>query len=235
VGRSGRESRIEQLSREAVAAIRTLTLNLTRLSRAGVAASSRRADFVRLAQFFRDADSDEAAALAVAAFGLQPTNHYGVLADDAGDPVSPATSWWRAPRAPVPLSLRERGDTTNRGRATPIADRRQAQELLRLRRREEAEALRRVDRELLDGPLEGRQLSTPAFARFRHLVGRTLHHLDTRATDHERADGEVSCRVVRAPGRHTAITSPEGILTLHDLVVTVHPTLSAQEADGRVA
>jgi uncharacterized protein (TIGR02677 family) len=221
VAHAGRPSRIEQLSREAVAAIRTLTLNLTRLSRAGVAASSRRADFVRLARFFDDADSDRAAALAVAAFGLQPTNHFGVLAGDAGDPVSPTTPWSQAPRAPVPVSLRQRGDTTNRGRATPLADRSQAQELLRRRRRQELEAQQRVDRELLDGPLDGRELTPAAFARFRHLVGRTLHQLDTRATHHERSDGAVCCRVERSQGHRTAITSPEGTLTFHDLQVTL--------------
>src|SRR5690606_14713060 len=48
--RRGRPSRIEMLTREAVAAVRTLTLNLTRLSRTGVGSASRRADFLRLAQ-----------------------------------------------------------------------------------------------------------------------------------------------------------------------------------------
>src|SRR5262249_40916410 len=48
----GRPSRIETLTREAIAAVRTLTLNLTRLSRVGVGSASRRADFLRLAQFF---------------------------------------------------------------------------------------------------------------------------------------------------------------------------------------
>ena len=95
---------------DAVAAIRTLTLNLTRLSRMGVGASSRRADFLRLATFFDDvsATDDDRHRLAAAAFGLYPSNHYGVVADDAGDPVPTATSWWIAPRAPVPISLRER-------------------------------------------------------------------------------------------------------------------------------
>src|SRR5690606_37615013 len=55
VNRGARVSRIEQLGREAVSAIRTLTMNLTRLSRVGVGASSRRADFLRLAQFFERA------------------------------------------------------------------------------------------------------------------------------------------------------------------------------------
>src|SRR5690606_7173450 len=113
VGGPGEPSRIERLGRQAVAAIRTLTLNLARLSRVGIGASSRRVDFLRLARFFHDAHPDEVPRLAVAAFGLAPTSHWGVLADDADDPVGTATPWWIAPRALVPVSLRERGDTTN--------------------------------------------------------------------------------------------------------------------------
>ncbi len=50
VGAAHRPARIEQLRRDAVAAVRTLTLNLTRLSRVGLSGSSRRADLLRLAR-----------------------------------------------------------------------------------------------------------------------------------------------------------------------------------------
>src|SRR5690606_16577644 len=159
VGRPGEPSRIERLGGQAVAAIRTLTLNLARLSRVGLGASSRRVDFLRLARFFHDAQPDEVPRLAVAAFGLAPTSHWGVLADDADDPASPATPWWTAAPALVPVSLRERGDTTNRGRATPLRDRQREQQTVRLRRQREIEAARRVDAELLAaGGLDGSRL-----------------------------------------------------------------------------
>lgn len=238
VGHAGRPSRIEQLSREAVAAIRTLTLNLTRLSRVGIGASSRRADFLRLASFFASAPADEAARIAVAAFGLQPTNHYGVPAADAEDPVSTSTSWWDAPVATVPISLRERGDTTNRGRPSPITDRTAAQHLLRLRRQHERDARRRVDRELLDqSELDGATLSAAAFVRLQELIGRTLHQLDTVAAHHERPDGLVICRLARTRGRHTTVSSPDGTLTLSDLTITIvaNPDAERLETERVVA
>ncbi|MEX2659139.1 MAG: TIGR02677 family protein [Acidimicrobiales bacterium] len=228
VSTPGRPSRIEQLSREAVAAIRTLTLNLTRLSRVGVGASSRRADFLRLARWFSAAGPDDAARLAVAALGLHPTNHFGVPAADADDPVSTATLWRDAPRAPVPLSLRERGDTTNRGRPSPIPDRSSAQRVLRRRREQQLEARRRDDVELLDEPeLDGRELTSAALARLQEVLGRTLHELGTTARAGRRADGSIVCVVERTPGRDTVVSSPEGRLTVRDLRVRVVPDPAA--------
>lgn len=199
----------------------------------GVGASSRRADFLRLARWFSVAGPDDSARLAVAAFGLHPTNHYGVPALDADDPVSTATSWRDAPRAPVPVSLRERGDTTNRGRPSPIPDRSQAQQVVRLRREQQLEARRRVDAELLDeADLDGRTLSAAALARLQELIGRTLHQLGTTGTYEERADGAVTCTVERTPGRDTVVSSPDGRLTLQDLRVRVVPTPDPGHVDA---
>ena len=224
VARGRRSSRIERLGREAVSAIRTLTLNLARLSRVGIGASSRRADFLRLAGFFAAAAPADVPRLAVAAFGLHPTNHWGIVAEDAGDPVSTATPWWAAPRAPVPVSLRERGDTTNRGRASPVRDRTREQQALRHRRAREVEAARRVDAELLLVPdVDGRTLSAAALARLQHLVGGALHRMGVHARHHTRVDGAVCCTVERTPGRDTRISSPEGTLTLRDLHVSLAP------------
>src|SRR5690606_33513261 len=222
VGGPGEPSRIERLGRQAVAAIRTLTLNLARLSRVGIGASSRRVDFLRLARFFHDAHPDEVPRLAVAAFGLAPTSHWGVLADDADDPVGTATPWWIAPRALVPVSLRERGDTTNRGRATPLRDRRREQEAVRLRRHRELEAARRVDAELLAVPtVGGRTVSHAALARLEQLLAGAVHRMGVRGRRGEHVDGAVRCTVERTPGHDTSVTSPEGTLTLRDVTVTL--------------
>lgn len=220
-----RPSRLARLGADAVSAIRTLTLNLTRLSRVGVGASSRRADFLRLARLFdAAAGSAEAARLAAAAFGLYPSQHLGVLAEDADDPVATTTSWAEAPRALVPVSLRERGDTTNRGRASPMADRAQAQRAVRQRREREADAARRVDAELLAAAaagLDGAELSAAALARLQQLVALVVSELGVRSGAHERADGGVACRVARTPGRATVLRSPDGRLTFVDLEVQV--------------
>jgi hypothetical protein len=198
-----------------------LTLNLTRLSRIGVGSASRRADFLRLAQFLDRAPAD-AQRLAAAAFGLAPTNHFGTPSIDAGDPVSTTTSWWDAPRADVSVSIRERGDSTPRGRITPIPDRSQQRMLVEQRRAKERAARERVDFELLDEPvLNGRTLSAGALARLQEVIGRTLVRLGTRATSAEWADGRLICRIDRTPGRHTCVQAPAGTLTLLDLAVSI--------------
>jgi uncharacterized protein (TIGR02677 family) len=218
-------SRIERLTADAVSAIRTLTMNLTRLSRAGIGASSRRGDFLRLARMLSEADGATAARLAVAAFGLNPTNHWGVPAADAGDPMSTGTPWADAPKADVPESLRERGDTTNRGKATPMRDRSREQAVVRQRRELALSAARRVDSELLaQEEVDGRDLSTAALARLQELVGRALHAMPLRATRHTSTDGPISCTVERVAGSKTAVSSPEGMLTLYDLRVSLRAT-----------
>ncbi len=233
--RPGRPSRIETLTREAIAAVRTLTLNLTRLSRSGVGAASRRADFLRLARIFDTADSDTLPRIAAAAFGIGATEHYGVAAEDADDPAPTATSWWDAPRARVPVSIRERGDTTNRGRVSPMPDRAKERALLHRRRAQQRAALERVDHELLDAPvLNGRTLSPSALARLEEIVGRTLARLGTRAARAERADRSLVCHIERSPGRHTRVDSHAGAFTLLNLTVRVTARVDF-DADPHVA
>ncbi len=225
---SGRLSRIETLTREAIAAVRTLTLNLTRLSRAGVGSASRRADFLRLAQFL-NREPEQAARIAEAAFGLAPTNHYGTLSADAGDPLPTTVSWWDAPRAEVPVSLRERGDTTPRGRITPIPDRTRERAMVEQRRAAERTARERVDYELLDEPvLDERTLSSAALARLQEVVGRTFIRLGTRVVAAEREDGRLICRIERTPGQHTRVHAPGGTLALLDLTVTLRAASAAE-------
>ncbi len=230
----GGPSRIARLGKEAVAAIRTLTLNLTRLSRVGVAASSRRADLLRLAAMLAAEPAGPGVArIAAAALGLHPADHYGVPAADSDDPAGSSTSWWDAPRAPVPLSIRERGDTSNRGRTTPMADRAAAQRLIRHQRHQEAEGRRRVDSELLEaGPLDGARLTTAGLARLQQLVGRNLASLGVRAAHHVRTEDGIRCTVRRVPGTMTVVTCPEGRLTFADLAVEVASALVAPPDRG---
>ena len=95
----GRPSRVQTLERDAVDAVRTLTQNLTRLSRTGTAGSSRRVDFLRLATFFSRSDAPRAHELATAAFGLFGARHLGGAGGDDTDPVATLGSTveqWRA-------------------------------------------------------------------------------------------------------------------------------------------
>ncbi len=222
IARPGTPSRIQRLGRDAIAAIRTLTLNLTRLSRVGIGASSRRADFLRLASIFHHADTNTVSQLGVAALGLHPAQHLGVVAEDSLDPVTTSTSWRTAPRAPVPISIRERGDTTNRGRPTPVADRSAEQEIVRRRREAERRARERVDVELLEaGALDGAALSRPAMQRLLDLLGRSSHGSIVTAQERSITDGPLTCRLRREPGISTIVRSPEGALTLLNLHVSI--------------
>jgi len=224
----GRPSRIEALTREAIAAVRTLTLNLTRLSRAGMGSASRRADFLRLAQLFDGAAPEDTHRLAVAAFGLSPANHYGVRSADADDPVPVNISWWNAPRAEVAVSIRERGETGARGRTSPMPDRTQQRALIQQRRVQERLARERADYELLDEPvLDGRRLSPSALVRVQELIGRTMVRLGTRALVAELVDGRMRCRIERTPGHNTRIhVVGGGTLTLFNLTVSIRAARS---------
>lgn len=210
-------SRIEQLRRDALAAIRTLTQNLARLSRSGIGASSRRADFLRLASFFGEVADADVDRLGAAALGLYPSRHLGTLADDHADPVSSTTPWDDAPHANVALSLRERGTTRNSGQPSPLRDRRQERELIRRRREAEAELRRNAERELLSiGTFNGdtiRTLTMPALRQLQALVGQSRFREPT-GTD-------VVCTVHRTPGVTTHIDCPEGRLGLVDIAVEV--------------
>ena len=244
VRKPGRPSRMERLFDDAVAAVRSLTLNLIRLSRVGAGASSRRADFLRLARVMATSDTEGAVRMATAAFGLHAAYHYGAPAGDAFDPVSPSTSWWAGPVAQVPVSLRARGDTTSRGRTSPIPDRTAELRDLRRRRERERASLHSADAELLAlGSLDGARLSAGAFARLEQLAGRALARLPVGTAAAGGAgngtaaaggsagpsgsaqviDGDIVCIVERSPGAATAVSWEEGELCFLGLCISVQP------------
>ena len=227
VARPGRASRLDQLTRQAVAAVRTLTANLTRLSRGGLGAASRRADFVRLAGFFdRAVTAGEAHEIAAATFGLGSCRRLGMPAEDADDPAPTVTSWRDAPRAVVPVSLRERGDTAQRGLGTPMPDRRLERKWMQRRRDIDRLARETVAAELLscareDGRIDGASMSVASFAMLRDLISRSglraALDAEVRSAD---ATG-VRCEVRRVDGARTVVECPDGRLAMHGLVVTV--------------
>ncbi|OAA23570.1 TIGR02677 family protein [Frankia sp. EI5c] len=262
--RPGSPSRVAALGRDAVNAVRTLTQNLTRLSRSGVGSTSRRADYLRLAGWFAEAGGagrdghdghdgpdgqdghdgqggpgghdglDQCHRLAAAAFGLFGCRHLGAGAGDETDPVPSATSWWDAPAALVPVSLRQRGDTTNRGRSGQILDRSKEREHLLARRRTTEEAAAAARTELLsatdgqDGALhDGTELSERALARLQRLLGPAVAAMGPRHPKGEAESDGLRCVVERRPGQPTRLHTPVGTLTIHDLALTILPAGSA--------
>lgn len=223
----GRPSRLDQHTRQALAAVRTLTSNVSRLARLGTGTSSRRSDFVRLAGFFdRAATAGAAHELASAAFGLGACRRLGTLAADAEDPEPTSTSWTDAPRATVPVSLRERGDISTRGSASPMRDRSRELEMLRRRRELERVARDRTASELLAcageaGKIDGAELSRECFVMLRDLVSRSSHGIKPGSPYRRAVEAGVRCEVRRVPGSRTVVESPEGRLAMHGLEVTV--------------
>ena len=230
-------SRLDELTGQAVQAVRTLTANLTRLSGVGMASASRRNDFVKLARWLNEtADIDDAHTLIAAAFGLGPSRHVGVLAADDEDPAATTTSWVGAPRADVPLLIRRRGESQMRGRPTKIRNRTQEKELLRLRRQREAESARRTTVELLssvgsDGSIDGANLSHAAFVRLQDLVGKSSHNAKARTRTRTVADHELVCEVERCPGSTTVVSTADGRLRLIDLEVRLRPAANGNDQE----
>ena len=223
----GQTSRLDRLTRQAVGAVRTLTANVTRLSRVGLGAASKRADFLRLAGFFdRAATRAEAHDIATAAFGLGSSRRLGTLSADADDPEPTSTAWRDAPRAIVPVSLRDRGDITQRGRATPIRDRRRERELMQRDRELERVAQEDTAAELLSGAddrghIDGAEMSVASFSMLRDLVSRSGHDHSAGARVRTVTELGVRCTVTRADGASTAVECPEGRLLMHGVVVSV--------------
>jgi uncharacterized protein (TIGR02677 family) len=231
-GRPGSPSRVATLGRDAVNAVRTLTMNLTRLSRSGLGGSSRRADYLRLAAWFDEASHGppaELPRLAAAALGLFPCRHLGALPGDDADPVPAGTSWWDAPAAPVPVSLRERGDTANRGRSAQVVDRSQQRaHLLARRRAEEARDAAGRD-ELLaataaDGALpDGSALTAAGLRALQTMLAPAVAAMGAAGPAGEAVSGGLRCVVRRRPGEDLDVATPDGTFVLHGLAVTVLP------------
>ncbi len=231
-GRAGTPSRITTLGRDAVDAVRTLTQNLTRLSRSGLGGSSRRADHLRLASWFQDAgrtDPDRLPRLAAAAFGMFSCRHLSGVPGDEADQVPPTTSWWDAPPTPVPLSLRERGDTTNRGRSAQMVDRSvQRQHLLQRRYAEEQQAAQ-ARSELLraaagNGALmDGTLLSARGLRALQRLLGPATAAMGPGRNKGEAEDEDLRCIVERRTGESTSVRTPDGAFVMDDIAVTVLP------------
>ena len=250
---AGRTSRLDQLTRQAVAAVRTLTANVTRLSRSGLGATSRRSDFLRLARFFDGAaTADDAHQIAAAAFGLGSCRRLGTLSADADDPAPSTMAWRDASKAVVPVSLRERGDINQRGRPTPLRDRRRQRELMQ-RDRE----LKRVSREAAaaellscadpQGCIDGAEMSVAGFLMLRELISQSGHGGDVQAEERTATGSGVRCVVQRVEGASTTVKCPDGRLVLHGLAVLVtavgesehalsdRPAVEADSADRRQA
>ena len=232
LGEPGREADAAQVRRLATDAMGALLANLRRIVASGSAETSRYRDLITLARWFHDADDDTAHALWAAAFGLFPARHLGFIAE----PVPPTTSWWEAPPAEVPITLRSTGDRTMRGRPGRPADFAAAKQR-RIAEREAAERRRRAalaEIAQLDGRIRHARLSDDARTVLLDLYGRALLTAGRPLRPDEEATsgiaGELRLVVRRTPGSDTVIVSPQGRLELVDLSLEVRAADAIEEA-----
>lgn len=225
----GHPSRLSQLTGQALAAVRTLTANLSRLSRLGTATTSRRSDFLRLAGFFDAAATlREAHDLAAAAYGLGSCRKAGMLAADVDDPAPTTTPWASAPRASVPVSLRERGERTQRGNTTPVRDRSNELRIISERLNHERVERKAAARELLSGAdgmgrIDEASLSTGAFGLLRELISLCGHQAAGDTGTRVASAAGLRCELRRDDLAETVVYCPEGRLWLHGLKISIAP------------
>lgn len=220
-----RGSGAHQLRAAATRAVGALLANVKRMNAASSRETSLRRHFVRLAGWFDAATPEEAHVLHTSAFALYSARHLGVQLDPEVAEALPATvSWWRAPAAPVPISIRERGDRNPRGRVVRIADHRAHKEALAAERRREAEARARAVAELVavGEHLGEARLSGAALQVLLELLARATARLDPDlgAASAGLVDADVDLWLEPAAGT-TTLRSATGDVTLEGFRVAI--------------
>jgi uncharacterized protein (TIGR02677 family) len=233
VGSGGRESDASGVRRLATDAMRALLVNLRRIASAAQREQSRYADLLQLARWFARSDDDTAHALWAAAFGLYSCRHLGLAPGDDVQPVPPTTSWWEAPAADVPVTLRRYGHRSIKGRAGRRADY-SAAKRARVAEREAAErrtgaAIAELARQA--GQTGSFRVSDQARTVLLELYSRALtgygRPLAAGGAAVAQADG-LRVAVRHTPGRSTLIISPAGRMELVGLSVEISSVAAAQ-------
>jgi uncharacterized protein (TIGR02677 family) len=216
----------EQLRAAARQALGQLIINARRMLTASGTGLSRRADLLKLASWFHTADSGSAHRLFDAAFGCYPARHLLIGPEEADPSAGPNTSWWDSTPVDVPVSLRERGDRTPRGRSSRVPDPGADAEHLLERARRRSEARRAAAAELVAaGALHRSSLSRAArellLDKLSPLVA-SVSLADGAAEDRDH-DLDLLLRVTPAKGDATTIVGEDGTVTIHDVILEAMP------------
>jgi uncharacterized protein (TIGR02677 family) len=207
-----------QLRDAAHRAVGALLVSLKRINASATREVSLRRHFLKLAGWFDAATPSEAHALATAAFGLYGARHLGQPLDDEVAEAVPATaSWWRSPPAPVPVSLRERGERVVRGRSARAADHGEQKGRLLAERAAEDERRATACAELLavGGRLAEARLSVAAMGVLLELLANATSQGSSSLADHP-----VTLWVRPSPSG-VVVRSEAGALTVHNLSLVV--------------
>lgn len=213
-----RSSGAQQLRAAAGRAVGALLANVKRMNAASSRETSLRRHFLRLADWFDAATPDEAHVLFTSAFSLYGARHLGVTLDaDIAEALPATTSWWHAPPAPVPVSIRARGDRNPRGRVVRVNEHRAQKARLADERRREAEQRQHAVTELLAvGDRLGEvRLSGAALQLLLELLGRATARFGREVAGATAAliDAPVVLWIEPGAGR-TTLHSPIGELAV---------------------
>ncbi|GAA3021918.1 TIGR02677 family protein [Actinokineospora globicatena] len=234
-GRSGPDT----LRAAADQALRQLLTNAKRMLAAAGTGVSRRADLLRLASWFDGVDAIAAHRLFGATFGTYPARHLSGGPEEPGSRDGASTSWWDASPVDVPISLRDRGDRTARGRTSSVPDPGLDAERLLAQAREEARERRLAATELVAaGELDGARVSPAA----RELVLGLLSALLARHQDmagpvvETNTDLDLAIAAQPVPDASTTLHSKDGAITVHGLrLVARRPASGGRARSERTA
>lgn len=216
-----RASRIAELDRRTVNAIRELTALLRRLFEARGRGASRARDMAELAAWFwaLDGSGPEAGhALFDAMFGLGGMRHLGVGYPDP-ETVAASTTWSAAEPVDIAVGLRERGQLPSPGRAAGVPDDRLARAQLRAIAAARLDEERRASGSLASRQLTGRTLSRAEFNALLQLANLALAAGVPVAGSLATASvGPVEVRL-RASNDDCIITVEDGTFVLHGIAI----------------
>ena len=231
-GPGGDRTGADRLTDATTGAIRSLMILLRRLTESASRPITRASEMLLLARWFqRCGTAAEAHALFDAAFGLGRPVHLG-QDDTDPDRTPPSTSWWDAPPVEVPITLRRFGRHAAPGRTTPVADYSEVKRFLAdehdARRRERAEAARR----LTARPLDGRVISASELDFLLELLDRAAHRRDPLSPLDTCAEAEGARLVLRTqPGSRCVVVSQRGRLAIDDVLLTVEAVDGARAGE----
>ncbi|MFI5530978.1 TIGR02677 family protein [Kitasatospora sp. NPDC051853] len=239
----GQGSQVDQLRGATLRALQSLLANAKRMLRSASGEMSRRRDLLRLAAWFDAAEPETAHDLAVAAFGLHGARHLGVAPDPEG--VVPAhVSWWSGPVVDVPVTLRERGDRAQRGRAASVEDHSAQKQRLLDQARALADARQGAADELrsASGRFAQVRLTSAAMALLLELLASALGNAQLRRPTRgdfalegvSAGDAELDLRLTarRVVGAGTVLHSVDGDLLVDDLELALGRYAAAGPAEA---
>ncbi|BBY60512.1 TIGR02677 family protein [Mycolicibacterium sarraceniae] len=229
---AGTESGPAQLRAAAGAALGQLLANAKRMLDASATGYSRRADFLRLATWFDTASDGLAHRIFDATFGAYPSRHLLMGPEEPDPRANPSSSWLETDPIDVPVSLRERGERSLRGRSSRVPDETSDRRMIEVAAREEADRSAAAARELrMTNRLDGATLSPAARDLLLDELARLLA-LQTESAASWVVDNQDLGFSLRAePGDRTSVTSSDGSLTVFDYRLTVLSHESASSAE----